>query len=98
MQQASLPAALTYDDSLLATLTIVDPESGQSFTVRSIPAGLFGHLCREAVRTLPDAAYCLRIVRDYDFAYVSDKCHCLRWLLAGGRCRLDWLPRLAETA
>ena len=97
MKQSSLEPALKYDDGLLSTLTILDPESGQSFTVATIPRGLFAHLVRETVRALPDAAYCLRIVRDYDFAYVADRCHCIRWLVAGGRCKLDWIPRLQET-
>ena len=94
MKQASLEPALRYDDALLATLTILAPD-GSAWTVASCPRGLFAHLVRETVRQLPDAAYCLRIVRDYDFAYVADRCHCIRWLVAGGRCKLDWLPRLS---
>ena len=96
MKQSSLEPALRYDDSLLATLTVMAPD-GSAWTVASCPRGLFGHLCRETARTLPDAEYALWFLRGYDFSYISDRCHAIRWFLGGEGAALPWIPRLAET-
>ena len=95
MKTSSLEVALKYDDSLLRELTVMGPD-GASWTVASCPAGLFAHLCRETARTLPDVDYALWFLRGYDFSYVADRCHVIRWFLAGEGATLEWIPRLCD--